>query len=120
MKIDNYCGKLTPSVSATSIQRDMLMNGPVHAAMNATQLQYYTSGIFSSSDCPTDINHSITIVGWGIENGVKYWSIKNSWGTDWGENGYFRLKRGVNMCGINTFYFFPYMQNATPYSQQQG
>ncbi len=87
--------------------------------LNADQLQYYTSGIFDSSDCSTQINHSITIVGWGVQNGVKYWIIKNSWGTGWGENGYFRIKRGVNMCGINTFYFFPYMQSATPYSQNQ-
>jgi cathepsin F len=107
-------------VTASNIQRDLIANGPVHVGLNANQLQYYTSGIFDSSDCPTDINHSVTIVGWGIKNGVNYWIIKNSWGKDWGENGYFRIKRGVNMCGIKHFYFFPYMRNATPYSQKRA
>jgi C1A family cysteine protease len=120
VKIDDYCGKLTPDVTSANLQRDMMANGPVHAGLNANQLQHYTSGIFHSRDCPTEINHSITIVGWGIENGIKYWIIKNSWGTDWGEKGYFRIKRGVNMCGISTFYYFPYMQDARPYTQRRA
>jgi C1A family cysteine protease len=107
-------------MTVTSVQRDMMANGPVCGALNADQLQTYTSGIFDSSDCSTQVNHGITFVGWGVENGVKYWIIKNSWGTDWGENGYFRIKRGVNMCGINTVYFFPYMQNATFCSQNKA
>lgn len=44
--------------------------------------------------------HAIEIVGWGEENGIKYWIIKNSWGTEWGDGGYFRMQRGVNMCQI--------------------
>ncbi len=59
-----------------------MANGPVQGVLNADQLQYYTSGIFGPSDCSTTVNHGIAIVGWGIQNGVKYWIIKNSWGTD--------------------------------------
>lgn len=44
--------------------------------------------------------HAIEIVGWGEENNTKYWIIKNSWGRDWGRNGYFYMKRGNNMCKI--------------------
>lgn len=44
--------------------------------------------------------HSVVIVGWGEENGKKYWSCRNSWGTEWGDEGYFRILRGVNMCLI--------------------
>lgn len=44
--------------------------------------------------------HAIEIVGWGEENGVKFWWIKNSWGTDWGIGGYFKMARGKNSCKI--------------------
>lgn len=59
--------------------------------------------------------HAVEIVGWGIENNVKYWIIKNSWGPNWGNNGYFRIVRGENHCqieentvaGIPDFFFHP-------------
>lgn len=44
--------------------------------------------------------HAIRIVGWGTEDGVAYWKVANSWNPYWGENGYFRILRGKNECGI--------------------
>jgi C1A family cysteine protease len=92
-------------------------NGPVMGALNANHLQRYTSGVLNVANCPTGINHAIAIVGWGSHNGIDYWIVKNSWGTGWGENGYFRIIRGKNMCGINGHYFYPLMKNAVPFSK---
>jgi cathepsin B len=44
--------------------------------------------------------HAIRILGWGVENGTPYWLIANSWNSDWGDNGYFRILQGRNECGI--------------------
>jgi len=64
--------------------------------------QQYSKGIFAgcTDHSKSSLDHCIAVVGYGTEGGVDYWLIKNSWGTWWGENGYIRLKRGVNMCGI--------------------
>lgn len=44
--------------------------------------------------------HAIRILGWGVEDGNKYWLIANSWNSDWGDNGYFKILRGSDECGI--------------------
>ncbi|RCN24413.1 hypothetical protein ANCCAN_29890, partial [Ancylostoma caninum] len=44
--------------------------------------------------------HAVRILGWGVDNKTPYWLVANSWNTDWGENGYFRIVRGLNECGI--------------------
>ena len=78
--------------------------GPISVGINATPLQTYTSGILdlSSSLCPpTHTNHQAFLVGYGKINGINYWTVKNSWGRAWGERGYFRLRRGRSVCGIN-------------------
>ena len=49
--------------------------------------------------CLQDVNHAVLAVGYGIENGVPYWLIKNSWGEEWGDKGYFKMEFGKNMCG---------------------
>nr|AAD34707.1 cysteine proteinase [Paragonimus westermani] len=79
-------------------------HGPLSSALNAGYLQFYQSGISHPSyeECsPASLNHAVLTVGYDTENGVPYWIIKNSWGTGWGENGYFRLYRGDGTCGIN-------------------
>lgn len=46
-----------------------------------------------------DVNHAVVAVGYGVEDGVPYWLIKNSWGENWGDHGYFKMEMGKNMCG---------------------
>jgi len=77
--------------------------GPLSVLMNADKLQFYRSGIFAPSRCNADsLNHAVLLVGFGTEDGSDYWTVKNSWGESWGEDGYFRMARGVGMCGVNT------------------
>ena len=47
--------------------------------------------------------HAVKMIGWGVDAGVPYWLCVNSWNNMWGEGGTFRIKRGVNECGIETF-----------------
>jgi len=44
--------------------------------------------------------HAIKILGWGVENDQPYWLVANSWNDQWGDNGYFKILRGVDECGI--------------------
>ena len=49
--------------------------------------------------CMQTVNHAVLAVGYDSSAPEPYWIVKNSWGTDWGDNGYFKIKMGVNMCG---------------------
>ena len=93
-------------VDEAEIKEFLYQTGPLAIALNANPLQTYSSGIInkSSSECSSSgINHAVTLVGYGRENGVDYWIVKNSWGANWGEGGYFRMKRGSGVCGINCY-----------------
>lgn len=86
--------------------------GPVGLAINAGILRLYNSGVIDSelSFCSERVNHAVMLVGYGeTEGGVKFWKLKNSWGKKWGEEGYFRLIRGKNACGINSEMSGPYI-----------
>ena len=64
----------------------------------------YKRGIYSVSNLAREEvvgYHAVRIVGWGEERGIKYWTLANSWGTDWGEDGYFRIARGSNECKVS-------------------
>merc|ERR1711879_25943 len=55
---------------------------------------------FSGCDSDYRINHAVTVVGYGTQDGEDYWLVKNSWGDRWGDKGFIKMKRGVQMCGI--------------------
>jgi len=87
-----------------AMQEAMMKYGPLAVAVDAKKYQSYSSGIMTGSGCnqgrPT---HGVTAVGWGEENGTKYWIVRNSWGASWGEKGYVRMQRGVNACGVEDY-----------------
>jgi len=113
----------TTSISAWSavstdedqIAATLVAQGPLSVLLDASQLQYYKSGVWNGHldsvspalGCkPTNLDHAVLLVGYGVDStsgtDVPFWTVKNSWGADWGEDGYFRIQRGVGMCGINT------------------
>ena len=65
-------------------------------------LETYNGGIYEDTTGDLNIVHDISVVGFGVENGVKYWVVRNSWGTHWGENGFFRVIRGTNNIAIES------------------
>lgn len=87
--------------------KEAVAQQPVAVAIEADTkvFQFYKEGIISSLDCGTDLDHAVLIVGYGTENGVDYWKVKNSWGDTWGEDGYVRILRSNDtndpgICGI--------------------
>lgn len=80
---------------------------PVSVAIEADQreFQLYKSGVFTGA-CGTNLDHGVLAVGYGVEGGVEYYKVKNSWSTTWGDNGYIRLAKGASynggkgQCGI--------------------
>lgn len=93
----------TISSDENEIAMTLIANGPLSVLMDASTLSFYHKGIYNPSVCnPTTLNHAVLLVGFGEDNGIDYWIVKNSWGTKWGEDGYFRIARGVNKCGIAT------------------
>lgn len=62
----------------------------------------YANGVFNNCSSQS-INHAVLVVGYGTENGLDFWKVKNSWGSDWGNNGYIKIYRGNNQCGIGKF-----------------
>lgn len=106
------------SVNITAGDEDELASavyghGPVSIAFQVvTDFRDYSSGVYSSDNCKNgsaDVNHAVLAVGYGVENDVPYWLIKNSWGTTFGMEGFFKMKRGVNMCGVAQCNAFPQM-----------
>jgi len=92
LSLDGY-ETLKTEASMTSYVKS---TGPVSIAIDASTWSTYTGGILS--DCGTDINHAVQLVG--VDTDAGYWKVRNSWSESWGESGYIRLAYGQDTCGI--------------------
>nr|CAD7257066.1 unnamed protein product [Timema shepardi] len=78
-------------------------------AMISSMNCYDHSGVYTNYKVcdPNTLTHAATLCGFGTENGLDYWLLKNSWGTDWGEDGYIKVMRQNNTCGVDTAACYP-------------
>ena len=90
-----------------------IVQQPVSVAVEADQsvFQFYSGGVMDSA-CGTQLDHGVLAVGYGVDGGKEYYKVKNSWGADWGEQGYIRLGRGAKFnpsgqCGIQMVASYP-------------
>jgi len=93
------------STDEDQIAAALMQYGPLAIGINAGPMQFYSGGIskpWKIACNPQKLDHGVAIVGFGEEAGVKYWTIRNSWGPSWGEKGYYRIIRGTGACGLNT------------------
>jgi len=98
VSIDNW--KYATKSSDESAMVDALVNwGPLSICVDAETWQDYNGGIMSASGCGTSLDHCVQAVGYDTSSSTPYWTVRNSWGTDWGENGFIRLQYGHNACG---------------------
>ena len=101
---------VTPDDAAS--MKASLVNGPLSVSIDASHsvFQYYTSGILADAKkCGTRLDHAVIVVGWGVESGTEYWTVRNSWGSSWGEKGYIRMAiiDGTGVCGVQMEPLYP-------------
>ena len=78
-----------------SMKVDVMTNGPIQVGFWIYgDFKEYKQGVYAPENRTIVGAHAAKLVGWGIEDGIEYWIVGNSWGNDWGENGYFRIKTG--------------------------
>jgi cathepsin B len=101
---DKVKAKMTYTLKTEQdIQQDIMKFGSVSASMKVYEdFELYNSGVYQHMTGDYLGGHGIVIIGWGVENGTLYWLARNSWNNTWALNGFFKIKRGSNECGIES------------------
>lgn len=101
-----YCksGSTTTITSNASQKTEIQTNGPLATTFTVYSDFYnYKSGIYSHVSGGSVGGHAVKVVGWGTSSGTAYWIVQNSWGTSWGESGFFRIKEGDSGFGASMY-----------------
>lgn len=105
-----YVGGYYGGSDEEDIMLELSQNGPLVVSFEpADDFMYYNAGVYQSPQGGNAIHqewqrvdHAVLLVGYGEQHGKKFWKLQNSWGNEWGENGYFRIQRGDNDSGIES------------------
>jgi C1A family cysteine protease len=107
--VNPYCTDKGYASPAKGQLQNLLMNtGPVSVCVAAESWQYYTGGVLSS--CPGSVDHCVQAVGFNSDASQSYWTVRNSWGTGWGIQGYIYLDmtaNGGDICSIQDYMTYP-------------
>ncbi|KAJ9704217.1 hypothetical protein PVL29_002675 [Vitis rotundifolia] len=97
------------SLDEDQIAANLVKNGPLAVAINAVFMQTYVGGVSCPYICSKRLDHGVLLVGYGSAGYAPirmkdkpYWIIKNSWGENWGETGFYKICRGRNVCGVDS------------------
>ena len=86
------------------MKAEIFARGPISCSIQVSQeFVDYEGGIFAEHENPSLGGHAIEVTGWGVEDGVEYWIVRNSWGTYWGESGWIRMEMHKNTLGIEDY-----------------
>jgi cathepsin C len=104
----HYVGGFYGGSDADAIRQELVNYGPLVMSFEPKEdFMYYKSGIYRSGPNKIhqeweQVDHAVLLAGFGEENGQAYWTLQNSWGGDWGEEGYFRMARGIDESGCES------------------
>ncbi|KAJ7387711.1 hypothetical protein OS493_001053 [Desmophyllum pertusum] len=97
-KIHSY--RRVKRYNTEAVKKALAYHGPATISINANPktLKFYSHGVLDDITCNNKTDHAVLLIGYGTENGIPYWLIKNSWSHNWGNNGFIKIRHGL--CGV--------------------